>query len=127
FSYSASLIEIFIACLGTFGAQMLALPALDGVASIGIGTVLAATSVFLARESKGLLIGEGARSRTQRSIREIAAQCSGVEKVNDLVTVHLAPDQVVAALSLEFRAPLTTPESEKAVASIEQRIREKHP
>jgi divalent metal cation (Fe/Co/Zn/Cd) transporter len=103
------------------------MPVLDGAASIGIGVVLAATSVFLARESKGLLIGEGARGRTQRSIRKIAAQCSGVEQVNDLVTVHLAPDQVVAALSLEFRDPLTTPEIEKAVASIEQRIREKHP
>jgi len=79
-----------------------------------------------ARE-QGLAHSEGARARTQRSIREIAAQCGGVEQVNDLVTVHLAPDQVVAALSLEFRDPLTTPEIEKAVATIEQRIREKHP
>jgi len=127
FEDSAALIGIAIAFLGTLGAQVLAMPVLDGMASIGIGSVLAATSVFLARESKGLLIGEGARGRTQRSIREIAAQCSGVEKVNDLVTVHLAPDQVVAALSLEFRDPLTTPEIEKAVVNIEQRIREKHP
>ena len=127
FEDSAALIGIVIAFLGTLGAEVLTMPVLDGAASIGIGLVLAATSVFLARESKGLLIGEGARVRTQRSIRDIAAQCAGVEKVNDLVTVHLAPDQVVAALSLEFRDPLTTPEIEKAVASIEQRIREKHP
>src|SRR2546423_1308160 len=94
---------------------------------LGYGRELYFWSFIVARESKGLLIGEGARGRTQRSIREIAAQCSGVEKVNDLVTVHLAPDQVVAALSLEFRDPLTTPEIEKAVASIEQRIRERRP
>jgi cation diffusion facilitator family transporter len=127
FEDSAALIGIIIAFAGTLGAELLAMPVLDGAASIGIGVVLAATSIFLARESKGLLIGEGARARTQRSIREIAAQCGGVEQVNDLVTVHLAPDQVVAALSLEFRDPLTTPEIEKAVATIEQHIREKHP
>jgi len=103
------------------------MPVLDGVASIGIGAILAITAAFRARESKGLLIGEGARGRTQRSIREIAGQCGGVEQVNDLVTVHLAPEQVVAALSLEFRDPLTTPDIEKAVATIEKHIRERHP
>ena len=127
FEDSAATLGIVIAFAGTLGAQVLAMPMLDGVASIGIGVVLAVTSIFLARESKALLIGEGARGRTQRSIRQIAAECGGVEQVNDLVTVHLAPDQVVAALSLEFRDPLTTPDIEKAVATIEQRIREKHP
>lgn len=127
FEDSAALIGIAIAFAGTLGAHLLAMPLLDGAASIGIGALLTATSIFLARESKGLLIGEGARIGTNRSIRDIAAQCGGVEKVNDLITVHLAPDQVVAALSLEFRDPLTTPEIENAVASIEQRIREKHP
>jgi divalent metal cation (Fe/Co/Zn/Cd) transporter len=34
---------------------------------------------------------------------------------------------VVAALSLEFRDPLTTPDIEKAVATIEKHIRERHP
>src|SRR3954470_12186192 len=127
FEGSPPLIVNVNAVAGAVGSELLAMAVLDGAASIGIGVVLAATSIFLARESKGLLIGEGARARTQRSIREIAAQCGGVEQVNDLVTVHLAPDQVVAALSLEFRDPLTTPEIEKAVATIEQRIREKRP
>jgi len=127
FEDSAALIGIAIAFAGTLGSHLLGMPLLDGAASIGIGALLTATSIFLARESKGLLIGEGARIGTNRSIRDIAAQCGGVEKVNDLITVHLAPDQVVAALSLEFRDPLTTPDIEKAVATIEQRIREKHP
>lgn len=124
---SAALIGIVIAFLGTLAADRLAMPSLDGAASIGIGIVLAMTATFLARESKALLIGEGARGRTMRSIREIAAKQEGVEQVNDLVTVHLAPDQVVAALSLEFQDPLTTPQIENAVATIERRIREVHP
>ena len=127
FEDSAALIGIVIAFIGTLAADKLGMPVLDGVASIGIGVLLAATATFLARESKALLIGEGARGRTMRSIRDIAAQQDGVEQVNDLVTVHLAPDQVVAALSLEFKDPLTTPDIERAVVAIERRIREAHP
>src|SRR5205085_2654190 len=100
FEDSAALIGIAIAFLGTLAADQLDVPILDGIASIGIGMVLAATATFLARESKALLIGEGARGRTMRSICQIAAEQPGVERVNDLVTVHLAPDQVVAALRL---------------------------
>jgi divalent metal cation (Fe/Co/Zn/Cd) transporter len=100
---------------------------LDGFASIGIGIVLTATATYLARESKGLLIGEGARSGTMRSIRKIASEQPGVERVNDLITVHLAPDQVVAALSLEFKDELTTPQIENAVAAIESRICKQNP
>jgi cation diffusion facilitator family transporter len=127
FEDSAALIGIAIAFIGTFAADKLGMSMLDGVASIGIGVLLAVTATYLARESKGLLIGEGARGTTMRSIRKIAAEQPGVESVNDLVTVHLAPDQVVAALSLEFKDALTTPEIEKTVAAIESRICKQHP
>jgi cation diffusion facilitator family transporter len=127
FEDSAALVGIIIAFAGTFGASFFRIPELDGVASIGIGIVLAVTAAFLARESKGLLIGEGARRGTMRSIRDIATKQPGVEQVNDLVTVHLAPDQVVAALSLEFKDELTTPQIEEAVANIERQICKQHP
>ena len=127
FEDSAALIGIVIAFAGTAAAQIFSMPVFDGVASIGISLVLAVTAAFLARESKGLLIGEGARGRTVRSIRQIASEQPGVERVNDLVTVHLAPQQVVAALSLEFKDELTTPEIEKAVAAIEGRICTQNP
>src|ERR1041385_4406756 len=127
FEDSAATLGIIIAFAGTLGAQVLDMPVLDGMASIGIGVLLAATSIFLARESKGLLIGEGARGRTMRSICQIASEQPGVERVNDLVTVHLAPDQIVAALSLEFKDELTTPQIEQGVAAIERRICSQNP
>jgi len=127
FEDAAALVGILIALAGTLSAQVFAMPMLDGVASIGIGIVLATTAIFLARESKGLLIGEGARVRTMQSIRRIAAEQPGVERVNDLVTVHLAPQQVIAALSLEFKDELTTPQIESAVAAIEGHICKQHP
>jgi hypothetical protein len=41
--------------------------------------------------------------------------------------VHLGPDEVVAALSLEFRDSLTTPEIERAIEALERAIHDKHP
>jgi len=127
FEDSAALIGIVIAFAGTLAADIFKMPTLDGVASLGIGIILAVTATYLARESKGLLIGEGASGRTSRSICAIASRQDGVEQVNALVTVHLAPQQVVASLSLEFKDPLTTTDIEKTVATIEKEIRKVHP
>jgi len=77
-------------------------PEFDGVASLGISLVLAVTATMLARESKELLIGEPAGARVLKSIMEIARHQDGVERVNGLLTVHLAPSEIVLALSLEF-------------------------
>src|SRR5690606_8081474 len=68
FEDSAALLGLAIAFAGIFAAQQLEVPELDGVASIGIGLVLAATAAFLARETKALLIGERASSRLERGI-----------------------------------------------------------
>jgi divalent metal cation (Fe/Co/Zn/Cd) transporter len=44
-----------------------------------------------------------------------------------VITVHLAPDQIMAALSLEFEDSLTTSAIETKVVALEERIRAAHP
>lgn len=127
FEDSAALIGLAIAFVGIFLAQALDMPELDGAASIGIGLVLAATAIFLARESKGLLIGEAAAPATQASILAIATSDPGVQSANGVVTVHLGPTQIVAALSAEFEDAMTAPEIEASVGRIEAAIRAAHP
>jgi cation diffusion facilitator family transporter len=124
---SAALIGIVIAAAGTYAADSLQWPVFDGVASILIGAVLAATSAVLARESKGLLIGERADPKIAASIVALARGEPGVAAANGVISVHLAPDQIVAALSLEFEDELRTPQIEDAVARLEQRVRAQHP
>jgi len=124
---SAALIGIAIALAGTAAAQLLDMPTLDGVASILIGLLLGAVSIFLARESKRLLIGEPARRSLVEAIRKCAAAQGGVEAVNGILTIHMAPRQVVCALSLEFADALKVPEIERAVQDLEARIRASHP
>jgi cation diffusion facilitator family transporter len=127
FEDTAAIIGIAIALIGTAAAERLGMPVLDGVASIGISLVLAATAVMLARESKELLIGEQASPRVAASIIEIARKQPGVERANLVFTVHLAPDQIVVALSLEFADNLTTPEIEERIAALERAIGEAQP
>lgn len=127
FEDSAALIGIVIAALGTFAATRLGMPALDGVASILIGVVLAGTAGLLARESKSLLIGERADRKLSDSLLRIAEAAVPQCKANGVLTVQLAPDQILAALSLEFADAMRVPEVEAAVAEIERQIRLAHP
>lgn len=124
---SAALLGLAIAFAGILAAQILDLPQLDGVASIIIGIVLALTAMLLARETKGLLIGEAADPALERAILALAAAETGVERVNGALTVHMSPDQVVVNLSVEFHDDLSASDMELAVERMERRITEAHP
>jgi cation diffusion facilitator family transporter len=126
FEDSAALLGIVVAFTGVFAASWTGAPELDGVASIGIGLILAVTAGFLARETKGLLIGEQASPRLEAAILAIAAADPAVQRANGVITVHLGPDQVVAALSAEFEDGLTAPQIEACVERIEARMKAEH-
>ena len=81
----------------------------------------------LARESKRLLIGEQAERRLRDSILRIATDTNTGLQANGVLTVQLAPDQILAALSLEFADDLRAPQIEEAVIAIERNIRAAHP
>jgi cation diffusion facilitator family transporter len=127
FEDSAALIGLLLAFVGSYLSIRLDLPILDGVASILISLVLAVTALFLARETKGLLIGEPADPAIVMSLLRIAREMEGVAHANGILTVHLAPQQIAVALSLEFADELKTPAIETKVAELEQRLRNLHP
>jgi cation diffusion facilitator family transporter len=127
FEDSVALVGILIATAATFAAVALGRPEFDGAGSIAIGLILAATSVFLARESKSLLIGEQAYPAIRNSILSLANAQPSCLSANGLFTVQLGPDQVIAMLSLEFSDVMLAPQIEEAVISLEKKVREKNP
>jgi cation diffusion facilitator family transporter len=127
FEDSADLIGILLAAAGTYAATRLKLPVLDGVASILIGLVLAGVASLIARESKSLLIGERAEGKLTDSILRIAEEASPLSRANGVLTVQLAPDQILAGLSLQFAADLRAAQIEESVIAIERKIRAAHP
>ena len=127
FEDSAALLGLLIAGAGIAGAQLLDDPRLDGAASIGIGLVLSVAALLLARETKGLLIGEAAHPRVRSEILRIAGEDPAIRCANGVLTVQLGPDSVVAALSAEFEDALDTTGIEQCVNRIEAAVRAAHP
>ncbi|MEZ2328862.1 cation diffusion facilitator family transporter [Mesorhizobium sp. RCC_202] len=127
FEDSAALLGLTVAFAGISAAQMLQMPELDGVGSIGIAIILGATAIFLARESKGLLIGEPASPDVQEKVLAIAQADAAVQRANGVLTVHLGPRQIVAGLSIEFEDHLTAPEIEACVERLEARLKDEMP
>ena len=127
FEDSAALIGLAIAALGIALSQLTGSPSFDGIASLLIGAVLAATALLLARETKGLLMGEGAAPPVRQAIVQAAQQEAGIRHVNGVLTSQLGPQQIIATLSAEFDDRLTTPQIEQAIERIEAAVRASHP
>ncbi|MBN9217995.1 MAG: cation transporter [Mesorhizobium sp.] len=127
FEDSAALLGLIVAFAGILAAELLEMPELDGAASIGIALILGATAIFLARESKGLLIGEPASPEVQRKVLAIAQQDSAVQRANGVVTVHMGPEEIVTGLSIEFEDHLAAPEIEACVERLEARLKKEMP
>jgi divalent metal cation (Fe/Co/Zn/Cd) transporter len=127
FEDTAALLGILIAAGGTYAATTLGIGVADGVASLLIGLLLGVTAVLLARESKSLLIGERADRELVDSVLRIAAGVPEVAQANGALTFQVGPEQILVALSVQFREDLRAPAIEHAVLELEQRIGRAHP
>ena len=127
FEDSAALAGLVVAFLGIALGELLDNPYFDGIASIVIGAILASVAVFLAYETKGLLIGEGVDPRTLQSIRAIAAADDAVQQVRKSLTMHFGPHEVLLALDVEFKPQLSAKEVADAINRVEAAIRAQHP
>ncbi len=127
FEDSAALLGIAAAAGGTAAALLTGDPRWDGIASLVIAAILAGVAALLAQESKDLLIGERADPALSEDILRIASAIPGVCSANGILTVQLAPRNVIATLSIDFIDALRAPEIERAVIEMESRIRSAHP
>ena len=127
FEDTAAMLGLLIALVGIALSQYLDLPVLDGVASILIGLVLAATAALLAYECKGLLTGESAMPRVNEGIKRLAIQERHVAGVNELRTLHLGPQHILLAMSVDFRDTVSAGDVERTVSILEKRIKTRYP
>ena len=96
---------------------------LDGIASILIGCILAGTAIWLAVETKGLLIGERANVAVVEGIREIVNSSPAVNHVNEVLTMHMGPEFILANISVDFKDQASATDIEQAVANIDAGIK----
>ena len=127
FEDTAAMLGLIAAFAGLAAADILNLPVFDGIASVVIGVILAVTAGWLAYECKGLLIGEAASADVVAGIRTAIEQQDGIVRVNELLTMHFGPDDVLLNVSLDFADALSSTQVEAAVSSMEQRIKSAYP
>jgi cation diffusion facilitator family transporter len=124
---TAALAGLLIALVGLGLAHWLDRPALDGAASVGIGLLLVLTAVFLARETHSLLTGEAASSRLVEAVRAELVADSRVVSVDEILSMHLGPREVLMAITLDFRNDLTSGALEASIGSLIAGIERRHP
>jgi divalent metal cation (Fe/Co/Zn/Cd) transporter len=88
---------------------------------------LGLTALLLARESKGLLIGEAADPAIVEGLRALACDQPGVIGVGHVLTVHSSPDQVTAMISVDFDDQMRAGEVEAIVSLVEKEARRRWP
>lgn len=123
----AALLGLIVAGLAIFLADVLTLPVLDGVGSILIGLILAATAALLAYECKGLLTGEAAHDLIVRGIRKILDSEPDVLHINEVLTMHFGPKNVLLNISVDFTDELSSGNVEEIISRLESTIKSRYP
>ena len=127
FEDSAAMLGLLVALVGISLTEYTGILAFDAVASILIGLILFGTAAWLAYETKSLLIGESADCATVQGIREILQSIDHIDHVNEVLTMHLGPDDVLATLSVDFDDSISADQVENIIAAIDQRIKQRFP
>ncbi|KEZ77372.1 cation diffusion facilitator family transporter [Salinisphaera hydrothermalis] len=127
FEDTAAIAGLLLAAGGLALVQVTGIEIFDGLASIGIGCILAFSSVWLAVETKGLLIGEAANKYVVQQIETIVSRHPSVARVNEVPTMHIGPEYVLANISLRFKAGLSGEELQNAIADMDREIKTECP
>ena len=131
FEDSAALLGIVIAGAGIFLTEHHIPPNdgvyWDGLASITIGLILGVVAFVLARFSRGLLLGEAATAKDVEKIHQAINAHPSVVEVVELLTMHLAPKQILVNAHINMKDDLTNEQIVKSINEIEENMKRAEP
>ena len=127
----AAMSGLLIALFALICVQLLGWEQADAVASILIGMLLATVAAFMSVEVKGLLVGEAADPKVLAGIEAILKREVGprgpLVAINETRTMHLGPDDVLVAVSVDAIDGLPAEEVERVTSELEGAIKAKYP
>jgi len=125
---SAALVGLLIAAVGVTLAVVTGEHLWDGAASIAIGLLLIVVAFVLGRDNKAMLIGRALPTDTQREIRAIIAGEPGIDEVPELLSLRLAPEQVLVVATVDLDDSETTGAAVEQLAErIDKKVRDAFP
>jgi divalent metal cation (Fe/Co/Zn/Cd) transporter len=97
---------------------------IDAIASIIIGAMLMVFALFLAFETRMLLVGEAVTPYKRRKILKIVRAFEEVDDILSLKTMHLSSNEVLVALEIDYRDDMAVGDLEQINLVIENKIKE---
>jgi len=120
---SAALLGIAIAGVGIFLSEQTGNSIYDSIGSLSIGCILIVFAFFLAKENKGLLIGE---SISRRDYKKVVGLIKKIPEVNRIITMrsmYLAPKDVLVTIEVNLIDGLNTDQIESVIDNIENNVK----
>jgi cation diffusion facilitator family transporter len=124
---AAALAGLALALVGLSLAQWLHEPRFDGVASIAIGLLLVFTAAILSREVLSLMTGESASREVLGLVRNVLNADARVTSAPEILSLHIGPNNILLAISIDFDDALTSPEIEATAHDLTAALRKSHP
>ena len=127
FEDSAALAGLVVAAIGVTLYHLSGNALYDGAASIVIGLILGFTAFWPAFETKGLLIGEAANREVVARITSLAKRYPEVERVNEVLTMHVGPEYILAAVSLNIACDVPRNRAHAVMDELDETIKKTDP
>jgi cation diffusion facilitator family transporter len=127
FEDSAAVIGVVLAIIGVGLHQATGSPVPDAIAAILIGLLLAAVAAGLWRDTRSLLIGEAALPEERKKIYDVLQRHPQVEKVVELLTMAMGPDDLLVAARIDLADNLDSDAVERLATELERELREAVP
>ncbi len=124
---SAATTGLVIVAAGLAAAELDRSVVWDGLASLGIGTLLTGVALMLGTQARHLLLGAAASDDTRRVLRSTVLGFDEVERIVRMLTMQLGSHSVLVTGQLQVRRGLTTKEIEALVRRIDSAIAEELP
>ena len=127
FENSADMIGIIVAFTGILLSQITGILYFDGVASMIIGVILITAALWLAHETKSLLIGEGADEEIVQGIRNLVNSQVQIRSIEEITTLHMGPQFILVNMRVKFNDTAIAHDIEQVTDFLEQQIRDLFP
>ena len=127
FEDTAAMIGLVLAAAGLTLREITGSHLWDGLASILIGVLLIVVAYVLGRDSKALIIGRAADPDLQLQIRREIEATRGVDGVDELLTMHFGPDDLLVAARVHFSDDISADQAEDVAGEVDQRLQERLP
>lgn len=120
----AAIAGLSLALAGVIATWVTGQPVWDGIASIAIGVLLCAVAALLTVEMKSLLIGETVPLAISAKLESAIAGVDGVDRVLNLRTEHLGPDQVLVCVKIAVARPADLDRVVVVIDEVERLVQE---